>query len=279
MRSVSAILYAYEKKRGCDQLTMKNLFGQEGPVMRALTDLSTLVFLNILTMLCCIPVVTAGAALAAMHYVIMEMMEDRGGSLAPEYLRRFKENLKNATPIWLILLAAAVFLYADYRIISGGEAGLPGGMLIPIYAGMFVLAAVYVYVIPLTAKFVYSTGAAFRNAAILAAAYFPRTILMVFFSAAIPALLFNVTRLLPLFFLLAFTLPAYFCALLYMPVFEKMMGKKEEDEARPWILEEPGGDEKEDSERDAQEDNEEDNEEDEQENSKGDVQEDNEENV
>ena len=216
---------------------MKNLFGQDGPVMRALTDLSTLVFLNILTALCCIPVVTAGAALAAMHYVIMEMIEERGGPLVPEYLKRFKENLKNATPVWLILLAAAVFLYADYRIISGGQMGLPKAMLIPIYAGMFVLAAVYVYVIPLTAKFVYSTGAAFRNAAILAAAYFPRTILMVMISAAMPALLYNVTRLLPLFFLLALSLPAYFCALLYMPVFEKMIGKKEEDEDRPWILE------------------------------------------
>ena len=43
--------------------------------------------------------------------------------------------------------------------------------------------------------------------------------------------------LLPLFFLLALSLPAYFCALLYMPVFEKMIGKKEEDEDRPWILE------------------------------------------
>ena len=216
---------------------MKNLFGQDGPVMRALTDLSTLVFLNILTALCCIPVVTAGAALAAMHYVIMEMIEERGGPLVPEYLKRFKENLKNATPVWLILLAAAVFLYADYRIIGGGQMGLPKAMLVPIYAGMFVLAAVYVYVIPLTAKFVYTTGAAFRNAAILAAAYFPRTIAMVMISAVMPALLYNVTRLLPLFFLLALSLPAYFCALLYMPVFEKMIGKKEEDEDRPWILE------------------------------------------
>lgn len=224
---------------------MKNLFNQEGPVMRALTDLSTLVFLNILTMLFCIPVVTAGASLAAMHYVIMEMIEDRGGSLAPEFLKRFKENLKNATPVWLILLAAAAFLYADYRIIGGGQAGLPKAMLIPIYAGMFVLAAVYVYVIPLTAKFVYTTGAAFRNAAILAAAYFPRTILMVLISAALPALLYNVTRLLPLFFLLAISLPAYFCALLYMPVFEKMMGKKEDEEERPWILEDLDEDDKE----------------------------------
>lgn len=216
---------------------MKYMFDQDGPVMRALTDLSTLVFLNILTALCCIPVVTAGAALAAMHYVIMEMIEERGGPLAPEFFKRFKENLKNATPVWLILLAAAVFLYADYRIIGGGQMGLPKAMLVPIYAGMFVLAAIYVYVIPLTAKFVYSTGAAFRNAAILAAAYLPRTILMVFISAAMPALLFNVTRLLPLFFLLGISLPAYFCALFYMPVFKKMMGGEEEEEEKPWILE------------------------------------------
>ena len=130
---------------------MRNLFDTEGPLMRALSDLSTLVFLNILTLIFSIPLVTAGAALAAMHYVIIEMIEERGDSLFAEYRKRFKENLRNATPIWLIMLAAVGFLYADYRIISGGQLGLPKAMLIPIYAGLFVASAVYVYVIPLTA--------------------------------------------------------------------------------------------------------------------------------
>lgn len=205
--------------------------------MRALSDLSTLVFLNILTLVFSIPIVTAGAALAAMHYVIIEMIEERGGSLPGEYWKRFKENLKNATPIWLIMLAAVGFLYADYKLIGGGQLGLPRVMLIPIYAGLFAAAAIYVYVIPLTARFVYSTGAAFRNAAILAVAYFPRTIIMVAFSAVIPFLLLNVTRLLPLFFLLGISLPAYLCALVYKPVFDKMIGEKEEEE-RPWVLDE-----------------------------------------
>ena len=214
---------------------MKNLFGQDGPVMRALTDLSTLMFLNILTVIFCIPVVTAGASLAAMHYIFMEMIEERGGPLVTEFWKRFKENLKNATPIWLIMLAAAVFLYVDYRIISSGQAGLPRAMLIPIYVGAFVVAAVYVYAIPLTARFVYSTGAVFRNAVILAAAYLPRTILMAAITVVIPYLFANVSRLMPLFFLLGLSLPAYLCALLYMPVFEKMIGKRE-DEDRPWVL-------------------------------------------
>lgn len=207
---------------------MKSLFDNDGPVMHALADLSTLVFLNILTALYCIPVVTAGAALAAMHYIIMEMIEGWGGSIAAEYRKRFRENIKNATPIWLILLAASVFLYADFRIINGGQVGLPRAMLVPIYAGIIILAAIYVYIIPLTARFVFSTGAAFKNAAILSAAYLPRTILMVLVSAVIPYLLWNVTSLLPLFFIFGMSLPSYFCALIYMPVLKKMMGGKED---------------------------------------------------
>jgi uncharacterized membrane protein YesL len=70
----------------------------------------------------------------------------------------------------------------------------------------------------------------------MAIAYFPRTLLMIFISVVVPYLLLNVTRLMPLFFLLGFSLPAYFCALAYMPIIEKMIGKPEEEEDRPWIL-------------------------------------------
>ena len=213
---------------------MKNLFGMDGPVMRAISDLSKLVYLNILTLVFCLPVVTAGASLAAMHYIAMEMIEERGGPLLPEFWKRFRQNLRNATPIWLILGGAGVFLYIDYRLISGGRLSVPRGMLIPIMALALIVLAIFVYAIPLTAKFEFTTSACFRNAAILSVAYLPRTLLMMVFTASIPWLLLNVTRLLPLFFLLGFSLPAYFCALVYMPVFEKMIGKTEADNDDEW---------------------------------------------
>ena len=58
---------------------------------------------------------------------------------------------------------------------------------------------------------------------------------MVAASAVIPFLLLNVTRLLPLFFLLGISLPGYLCALLYKPIFDKIIGEKEEED-RPWVL-------------------------------------------
>lgn len=212
---------------------MKNMLDLDGPLVRALSDLNTLVILNILTALCCIPVITAGASVAAMHYVIMEMFENRGDGAAREFWKRFKENLRNATPVWLILLAAAIFIYADCRIIMGGQTGLPRVMLVPLYIGAFIEASIAVYAFPLTARFVYSTGATFKNSAILAVANFPRTVLMVLYHVIMPYLLFNVSRLLPLFFLVGISLPAYFSALLYMPVIRKMIGEPEPDEDMP----------------------------------------------
>lgn len=212
---------------------MKNMLDLDGPLVRALSDLNTLVILNILTALFCIPVITAGASVAAMHYVIMEMFENRGDSAAREFWKRFKENLRNATPVWLILLAAAIFIYVDCRIIMGGQMGLPRAMLVPLYIGAFIEASIAVYAFPLTARFVYSTGATFKNSAILAVANFPRTVLMVLYHVIMPYLLFNVSRLLPLFFLVGISLPAYFSALLYMPVIRKMTGEPEPDEDIP----------------------------------------------
>ena len=212
---------------------MKNMLDLDGPLVRALSDLNTLVILNILTALFCIPVITAGASVAAMHYVIMEMFENRGDGAAREFWKRFKENLRNATPVWLILLAAAVFIYVDCRIIMGGQMGLPRAMLVPLYIGAFIEASIAVYAFPLTARFVYSTGATFKNSAILAVANFPRTVLMVLYHVIMPYLLFNVSRLLPLFFLVGISLPTYFSALLYMPVIRKMIGEPEPDEDTP----------------------------------------------
>ena len=212
---------------------MKNLLDLDGPLVRALSDLNTLVILNILTALFCIPVITAGASVAAMHFVIMEMFENRGDGVIKEFWKRFKENLKNATPVWLILLAAAMFIYVDCRIIMGGQMGLPRAMLVPLYIGAFIEASIAVYAFPLTARFVYSTGATFKNSAILAVANFPRTVLMVLYHVIMPYLLFNVSRLLPLFFLVGISLPAYFSALLYMPVIRKMIGEPEPDEDMP----------------------------------------------
>lgn len=50
------------------------LFDIEGPLMQGLTKIADLMILNLLTILCCLPIFTIGAALTALHYQVLKMV-------------------------------------------------------------------------------------------------------------------------------------------------------------------------------------------------------------
>ncbi len=195
----------------------------DGPVMRAMTDLMNLVILNLLTLLCSLPVVTAGAAVTAMHYILMQMVEQKEGHIVRTFFAQFRSNLKSATPPWLILLGISALLYADYRIF-GGE-GATRYMRIPVFIGAAIVGMLYVWLFPYLARFENRLGASLKNAFLLAVGYLPRTAAMVAITAVVPYFLTQVMSLWPLALFVGISLPGYFCTLLYRSVIEKMVEK------------------------------------------------------
>jgi uncharacterized membrane protein YesL len=195
----------------------------DGPVMRAMTDLMNLVILNLLTLLCSLPVVTAGAAVTAMHYILMQMAEQKEGHVVRTFFAQFRSNLKSATPPWLILLGISVLLYADYRIF-GGE-GATRYMRIPVFIGAAIVGMLYVWLFPYLARFENRLGASLKNAFLLAVGYLPRTAAMVAITAVVPYFLTQVMSLWPLALFVGISLPGYFCTLFYRGVIEKMVEK------------------------------------------------------
>ena len=208
---------------------MKNFFDIDGPFMRAMRDLMYLVVLNLLTLLCCVPIVTSGAALAAMHYVMMQMVEGTEGHIAKTFFKQFKANLRNATPIALIYIAAGVLLFFEFR--AANQAGSNAkGIIVCIYALIFILLSLFVWVFPLTAKFVYSISAVFHNALYLVVSKLPRTIAMDAITVIVPMLFVNVPQLWPLAVFIGISLPSYLWVLIYFPVFKKIIKEKEGDD-------------------------------------------------
>ena len=100
---------------------MRGLFSVDGPIMHVMTDIMNLMILNFLTLLCCLPIVTGGAALASMHYILMQIGEEKEGKIVSTYFKQFKANLKNATLPWLILLVFALLFYIDFQIFSADD--------------------------------------------------------------------------------------------------------------------------------------------------------------
>ena len=86
------------------------LFSLDSPVMKSLSFIGDLIILNVLFLVCCIPLVTIGASATALYTISMRMAaKDDRGILKP-FFRAFKENIKKATVIWLTFLLIGAVL-------------------------------------------------------------------------------------------------------------------------------------------------------------------------
>ncbi len=188
-----------------------------------MSELVTLLLLNILTIICSIPIVTCGAALASLHYCIMKMVDEEDTHVASMYFKQFKDNIKSVTPAWLIFLGFGAFLYFDYSTIGSVEGDGKNIPLVLIYAGCIVYLAVYVWFFPLAAKFENGVAAKFKNSFLMAIGALPRTAAMMIIWAVLMFIFTHSYRLLPIFAILGISLPAYLSSIFYYPVIKRQI--------------------------------------------------------
>ena len=81
---------------------MGALFNLENPVWNFMGKVADLVILNLLALICSIPIVTIGASWTAMYYVTIKIVRKEEGYIIRDFFRSFKENFKQATIIWLL---------------------------------------------------------------------------------------------------------------------------------------------------------------------------------
>ena len=105
---------------------MKNLLNLDSPLMQMLTRIGDMILLNVLFLICSLPVFTLGASLAAMHKMLQEISYDVDSSTVKGFFRAFRANFKQATVVWLFVLLIFASLFCDYLLIityfSGSQA-------------------------------------------------------------------------------------------------------------------------------------------------------------
>ena len=116
-------------------------------------------WLNLLWAICSIPIVTIGAATTGLYYVMLKLARGEEGNVTKMFFRSFRENFKQATVLWLILLAVGLFLGADgyilyhLRLISAGPAAVFWTILLAVVIAAAVFyTIILIYVFPLVAS-------------------------------------------------------------------------------------------------------------------------------
>ena len=144
---------------------MNSLLNPDNPVMQFITKIVYSVYLNILWFMCCIPVVTAGAATTALYYVTLKMAKNEEGGITKSFFKAFKEHFKQSTIVWLILLALGIVLGIDGYVLW--HMRFENAFWTVITAIFLVAAAAYLivvmYIFPLMARFDNTIFAMFKN--------------------------------------------------------------------------------------------------------------------
>lgn len=207
---------------------MNKFFNSDSPVMRFLSRMADVFWINLLTFVCSIPIITIGASVTAMHYILLKMVRNEEGYITKSYFKSFKENFKQATGMWLIFLVLFGALAFDLYAVRQLGASFPKAMVIAIYVALFVISGIYLWAFPLLARFENTIRGTLRNAVILTVASFPRTLGMLGLSV-LPVLVFYFggTPLVPFVAMFGIAGPAYGCAALYSKAFRKFEPKEE----------------------------------------------------
>lgn len=197
-----------------------------------MSKVADLCILNIICVVCCIPVITAGASITAMYYVTLKMVRNEEAYILRSFFKSFKQNFKQATIINLIMLLIGVVLYVDLNVSKAMQGG--AGQIFQIIFMAFVLIyfILFLYVYPVLARFYNTIKNTIKNALFMAIRHFPYTVVMVII-AVCPLLLLLVksyqiqSTLFVLFLLMGFALIAYCNSYFLAKIFDIYMPKEE----------------------------------------------------
>lgn len=156
-----------------------DLFSFDSPFMTTLTKAVEYMLISLICLVCCIPIVTIGAAVTAQYYVGMKLVRGEDTPFFKAYFKSFRENFKQSTIIWLIEMAIGAFLTYDWFLIyknGGDNYNQVLKILLGIVTLYLVLAGISVF--PLIARFEMTIKEALKGALAYTYVNVPRLILV-----------------------------------------------------------------------------------------------------
>ena len=212
---------------------MGGFFNMENPFFRFMGRVADLMILNVVFLVCCIPVVTIGPAITALYYTTLKMVRNEESYIVKGFFHSFKQNLRQGIIINLILLAIGVLLFLDLRVVVGNFQGIAGkAMYVVIWLGIVLYALIFVYIYPLLSRFYNTIRNTFTNALLISIRHLPFTILLVILTLApvvivfIPQAMIS-SLLILLYILMGFSTIAYVKSIFLVKILDNYMPEEE----------------------------------------------------
>lgn len=182
---------------------MGEFFNLDNKFFQALGKLIDCIVVSILWLFCCVPVITtfyvawqsatvpgwlicwavsflAGPATTALYYTINKVIRHGRSYIWKEYWHSFRANFKQSAAAMLILFGICLFMGTDcYIMYQMAAAGQRGGKLYIVFVVFIALLLVWgTYLFAYIARFENTVKQSFKNAALIAIANLPWSLLL-----------------------------------------------------------------------------------------------------
>lgn len=205
---------------------MSNVFAPDSPFMDLLNRLLFLLKLNLVTLLFCLPLITAGASFAAMHTLLLSLSRDEESYVFGPFFEAFKKNFRQALPVWLFFLLAGGVVGGGIYLVHAALTGFPLVLRLVQYIAAVILVVIFLYAFPLVSRYDNTFVKTLQNSLVLAVGFFPRTLGMLVVICGAALIMWLIPQGVPLYICFCLTAPGYLCAKLYGPIFKKLEGKE-----------------------------------------------------
>jgi uncharacterized membrane protein YesL len=201
------------------------IFSNDSLFGRLFGTAGDIILVNLLFLVCSVPVVTIGASLSAMNETFMEKRNGSDQSIPHLFFSGFRNNLKKSTLAWILFLAFILILATDIHAFGplGPLTAYPVYILSYVLLLLIIMVSLWLFaIIPVSEQPLFSL---IKKAFLLAAVNFPYTLVMT--AATVCAFFITLLNVYTLFIgisvwiFFGFGLLGY----LFAPLFQKGMEK------------------------------------------------------
>ncbi len=198
------------------------MFQYDGKLMQGLNYISDLIWLNLLTVLCSLPIITVGPALTAMHCVLLQIAQKKEPKIARSFFRAFRSGFGQSVALGLICLVVLIVAGTDYWCV------VVLGLKIPKLMGALILcislycSLIMVWIFPLRAIRGNSVGNTLKDAFSLTLLHPLRSIAMLAFWCISLLLILVWQPITTVALLGGFAIPGLAGTLMYQQIFHKI---------------------------------------------------------
>jgi uncharacterized membrane protein YesL len=204
----------------------KSLFNPENSFWEFMTNITNVLFVGLIWLICCVPIITIGASTTALYDYALKMAANKEGYVANSFFKSFKNNFIKSTLLWILMLLGAGFLVVDGYICLRMGTSTGKFLFFAVAAIGIIYLIICIYIFPVVAFFQVNVKEAIKHACIMGVGSLPMTVLIIIILVIGGLIIYTVPYL--IFALGSFV--AYVSSFCYLSVFKKFVNRVETGE-------------------------------------------------